>query len=196
MIWSLCSQLQLHFPITVISFVTNIFLHHLLYSSAINTSSSLFSFLIFLRLIYSLLCSLPFFDLHSPFSSSSSSPSPLHLPIILHHSFLHLHPYLLLLLLLPHYAVYRYLSMRQAGKGVILEVASQDLKKKIEKILKAEQAARTSVSTYRLISYCSLWYRMLGDEFFPSVPLQLLCVVIVMYWLWVTGRQPQEQQIT
>jgi hypothetical protein len=43
--------------------------------------------------------------------------------------------------------------MRQAGKGVILEVASQDLKKKIEKILKAEQAARTSVSTYRLMYY-------------------------------------------
>ena len=43
--------------------------------------------------------------------------------------------------------------MRQAGKGVILEVASQDLKKKIEKILKAEQVARTSVSTYRLIFY-------------------------------------------
>jgi hypothetical protein len=57
--------------------------------------------------------------------------------------------------------------MRQAGKGVILEVASQDLKKKIEKILKAEQAARTSVSTYRLMSYFIFRLRMMGVELFP-----------------------------
>jgi hypothetical protein len=37
--------------------------------------------------------------------------------------------------------------MRQAGKGVILELATQDLKRKVEKIIKAEQIARTSVST-------------------------------------------------
>jgi hypothetical protein len=40
-----------------------------------------------------------------------------------------------------------YLSMRQAGKGVILELATQDLKVKVEKIIKAELIARTSVST-------------------------------------------------
>lgn len=49
---------------------------------------------------------------------------------------------------------YSYLSMRQAGKGVILELATQDLKRKVEKIIKAEQIARTSVST-PLISSCT-----------------------------------------
>jgi hypothetical protein len=43
--------------------------------------------------------------------------------------------------------------MRQAGKGVILELATQDLKRKVEKIIKAEQIARTSVSTSLMIPY-------------------------------------------
>ena len=74
-----------------------------------------------------------------------------HSPLFL--SFLHLIltslPYSIIIIIM--YVRTRYLSMRQAGKGVILEVASQDLKKKIEKILKAEQVARTSVSTYRSV---------------------------------------------
>jgi hypothetical protein len=35
--------------------------------------------------------------------------------------------------------------MRQAGKGVILEMASDTLKARIEKIIRSEQISRTSV---------------------------------------------------
>jgi hypothetical protein len=165
----------------VISFVTNIFLHPLFFCYNYFVFSLLLSHLSSIHIFTTSLSS--FCRFHSLFCfsplTSSSSPSPLHLPILFHHSFLHLH--LHHLLLFPHYAVYRYLSMRQAGKGVILEVASQDLKKKIEKILKAEQAARTSVSTYRLISYFIYLLRMLGVQLFSCVPLQLLYVMIVVY---------------
>jgi hypothetical protein len=35
--------------------------------------------------------------------------------------------------------------MRQAGKGVILEMASETLKARIERIIRSEQLSRTSV---------------------------------------------------
>jgi hypothetical protein len=35
--------------------------------------------------------------------------------------------------------------MRQAGKGVILEMANETLKARIEKIIRSEQLSRTSV---------------------------------------------------
>ena len=132
----------------MISFVSYIFLHPL--------------FLCYYYLVFSLFFCRLSFPLCFLSLFSSSSASFLHLPIILHYSFLHPH----LHLLHPHCAVYRYLSMRQAGKGVILEVASQDLKKKIEKILKAEQAARTSVSTYRLTSYFIPRLKIKGAQLF------------------------------
>jgi hypothetical protein len=39
----------------------------------------------------------------------------------------------------------KYLSMRQAGKGVILQLASEGLQSRIEKIIRTEQISRTSL---------------------------------------------------
>ena len=41
----------------------------------------------------------------------------------------------------------RYLSMRQAGKGVILQLATEELNIKIEVIMQKEHNARTEVRT-------------------------------------------------
>ena len=43
--------------------------------------------------------------------------------------------------------------MRQAGKGVILQLATENLKKRVDGIIRKEQKARTSVRTLRFIIF-------------------------------------------
>ena len=77
-------------------------------------------------------------------------------PTLFYFVFLHL-PFSLFFAL-SSLSLFRYLSMRQAGKGVILQLATENLKSTVEAIIKKGQRARTSVCTFELFFWFSLVY--------------------------------------